>query len=163
MDTNNTPVNRPLDYVDPIQENSTDIGNLLDQLDHVFNDTSIHRRKLLQKMEDAVEIMQIKQSDDLDTVTQKIMIVKQTSDLIDGIEKSFTTRVNTRLKRKELDTSASLAQAAVELLQRIDSTKHMSISGSINIDEELKKIENRVADQELTATEDECKTSHQDI
>lgn len=109
------------DYVDiDNPENPVGMEDLLDQMDAVFNTTAKKRNLLIDKAMDAASRVYIDPAvDDVDDIGKKISILNQASALISDAEKSFTQRINTRLKYKEATTDSAMSQATIEILKRV--------------------------------------------
>ena len=97
------------------------IEQYLDQADLVHNETALIRDRLIRHLGSAVQDIKFDFNNDrLDDVEKKVMAVETLNKLIDAREKSMTTRVNNRLKNKELKNNEALGKVAAELLMKID-------------------------------------------
>lgn len=96
------------------------VDKLLIQMDDVYNEAAKYRNRMLDKLVDTLDRVHIDPVvDDIDDISKKIMIFEQINKTLAEKEKSFTTRINTRLKQKEADSNVMAGQMAVEMLKKI--------------------------------------------
>lgn len=110
------------DYVDHSHPDTdpVTVDKLLVQMDSVYNETAKYRNRMLDKLVDTLDRVYIDPNvDDVDDISKKIMIFEQLNKTLAEKEKSFTTRINTRLKQKEADSNVMAGQMAVEMLKKI--------------------------------------------
>ena len=156
------------DYVDHSndKDDPTTITKLLDQMDDVYNDMAICRNKLIVKLMETAEKVNINPDEDnLDDTTKKILILDTANKLLGESEKAFATRINMRLKQKETDSATLSGQMAVEILRKID----LSNFAGLNKNTEVPPLEiqdtNFLNDKELSESimDTECKTDAKDV
>lgn len=116
------------DIIKIIPNEPNGIEKYLDQCDLVHNETAVIREKMISQMGSAVaEIKFNFNNDSLDDVEKKIMAVETLNKLIESREKSMTSRVNNRLKNKELKGNEALGKIAADLLMKIDLSANACI------------------------------------
>ena len=120
-DVLNTNENNLPDVIPIDPEHPHSLDHYLDQMDLVHNDTAILRDKLIRQMGTVVSKIEFDpNSDRLDDVTKKVMVIDTLTKLIDSREKSISNRVNLRMKTKVLDGNEALGKIAADILTKID-------------------------------------------
>ena len=156
------------DFVDHSndKEDPITITKLLDQMDDVYNDMALRRNKIITKLMETVEKVNINpEEDNLDDTTKKILILDTANKLLGESEKAFATRINMRLKQKETDSATLSGQMAVEILRKIDLSNFSGINKTADIPSLESQENNFLNDKELSNSimDTECKTDSKDV
>lgn len=156
------------DFVDHSndKEDPITITKLLDQMDDVYNDMALRRNKIITKLMETVEKVNINpEEDNLDDTTKKILILDTANKLLGESEKAFATRINMRLKQKETDSATLSGQMAVEILRKIDLSNFSGINKTVDIPSLESQENNFLNDKELSNSimDTECKTDSKDV
>lgn len=89
----------------------TDINQLLTQMDQVFNHTARSRHRLHAKLENTIETMNLSPNGDPEQLEAQLNLLDKLDKVNSSREKSFTTRITTRLKHNETEATTKLVGA----------------------------------------------------
>lgn len=105
-------------------DNQVTIESLIDQNDLVLNDVATMRNIAIGKLADAVSTMSLNlENSDPEVISAKLSAIDSLDRLLTSKEKSFSSRINVRLKQKELSNNTQTGAIVTELLSRISSSQ----------------------------------------
>lgn len=137
--------------------NQVTIESLIDQNDLVLNDVATLRNIAIGKLADAVSTMNLNlENTDPEAISAKLSAIDSLDRLLTSKEKSFISRINVRLKQKELTNNAQTGAIVTELLSRISSSQ------IVKSPKENASPDNPFNPDELRELEAQC-TSNKDI
>lgn len=146
------------DIIKIIPNEPNGIEKYLDQCDLVHNETAVIREQLISQVGSAVAKIEFNfNNDSLDDVEKKIMAVETLNKLIDSREKSMTTRVNNRLKNKELKGNEALGKIAADLLMKIDLSSQSFVKNQPLDPANLAELESVTCGMESEITDTELR------
>ena len=146
------------DIIKIIPNEPNGIEKYLDQCDLVHNETAIIRERMISQLGAAVSEIQFDfNGNSLDDVEKKIMAVETLNKLIDSREKSMNSRVNNRLKNKELKGNEALGKIAADLLMKIDLSAGHCIKNQPLDPSNLAELESVTCGMEDEIREDELR------
>ncbi len=100
-------------FPDFIAELTDDTTALMNQMDHVYNDTARIRHSLQNKLMKTIDTMEIEPSGNPKVLEAQMRLINEVSSLAGAREKAFTTRVLTRMKKTESESTTKLYGALV--------------------------------------------------
>lgn len=135
-------------------ENQVTIESLIDQNDLVLNDVATMRNIAIGKLANAVSTMSLNlENSDPEVISAKLSAIDSLDRLLTSKEKSFSSRINVRLKQKELSNNTQTGAIVTELLSRISSSQ------IVKPPKENVSPDNPFNPNELQELETQCNTS----
>jgi len=109
MDTQTTEQKAsPIELPDVILEHIEDTNELLSRMDQVYNSTAQARGMIQQKFASGIEKLDINPMGDAEQLEAQLKLLSGFDSLLSSREKAFTTRVVTRMKQRDSESSNKL-------------------------------------------------------
>lgn len=143
-------------------------NELLDRMDQVYNSTAQARGMIQQKFTNGIEKLEINPMGDAEQLEAQLKLLSGFDGLLSSREKAMTTRVVTRMKQKETESSTKLLGALVAKVltdfKLDESTAFVpSANDELSVDA-ITDIDAKLASMDLVNyNEGELKTDNQDI
>lgn len=145
-----------------------DINSLLSQMDQVFNETAKTRVRLQTKLESTLDTFEINPMGDPEQLDAQMNLLDKIDKVAASREKSFVTRIATRLKHRETEENSKLLGAmSAKILKEFTPTGETAYVPSANEElstEAITEVERKLAmmDQ-LSYNEGELKKDPSDV
>lgn len=128
----------------------TSLEHDLFKMDIVLDDILERRKRIIDKLEAAVMLMQLDlDKDDSETIEAKMQAINSYSKLLTDQEKNTYTRVSAKLKQKDIDSREALQVSVSEIIRNIQE-------GNINMPKVVLTEEERNKTLEMVYEDKGC-------
>lgn len=153
---------------DIVLDSGVSISELIAQYDQVLNDAAKHRSKLTNKVNTAIEKMNLDPNGDPEVLEAQIRLLETGDKLVQSREKAFLSRIQMRVKHQETDAqSKALTAMTAQILKELNVNKVApyiaNTSEVIDVDH-VTKIEDQLNRlEEVEYDPGELRTDHTDL